>query len=629
MIAESTRAEPPAQPLGACRIADRRCRFLVWAPVAKTIELEILEPGYRRLPMRATGGGYYTATVEAIDPGTTYVYRLDGARRRPDPASRFQPDGVHGPSAVVDLRYPWTDSAWAGLPFNEYVLYELHVGTYTASGTFGGVIEHLDELRDLGVTAVQLMPVAQFPGARNWGYDGVLPYAAQHAYGGPDGLRALVNAAHQRGMAVVLDVVYNHLGPEGNYLAEFGPYFTDRYRTPWGAALNFDGAESDEVRRYFIENALFWIRDMHIDALRLDAVDSIHDRSARPFLAELAAAVRLEGERLGRAVHTIAESSLNDPRLVTPAGRGGLGIDAQWCDDLHHALQTELTGERGGPYADFRGFEDIVKAYQNGFVLDGRFSTHHRRRHGAPAPGVPPDRLVVYSQNHDQVGNRVQRERATTTLSLEQIKLAAATVILSPYTPMLFMGEEYGERAPFHYFTSYDTADLIEAVRQGRKRELAECGWPDDPADPQADETFERSKLNHSIKAEPAAQHLRAFYRCVLRLRATETPLTTGDRARMAVTRWAPARTMVVRRWSAEREVVTVFHFGPEPTSTTGDLAPGAWEKILDSREVRWGGPGARLPVRVISTGSVDFELSPNSVFAYARTHRASPPLLP
>ena len=357
------------------------------------------------------------------------------------------------------------------------------------------------------------------------------PFAVQNTYGGPDGLRRLVDAAHQRGLAVVMDVVYNHLGPEGNYLAEFGPYFTDRHHTPWGRAINFDDRDSDDVRRFFIENALSWIREFHVDALRLDAVHAIFDFSARPFLQELADAVRLEGERINRRLYTIAESSLADARLITPKQLGGCGIDGQWCDDLHHALRTELLDERGGYYADYHGFPDIVKAYRDGFVQDGCYSAYRGRRHGNSARHIDPIKLVVCSQNHDQVGNRLWGERLTELCSFERLKLAAAAVILSPFQPLLFMGEEYGETARFQFFVSHSDPELIAAVRRGRKEEFARFQWRDDPPDPQDEETFQRCKLNHGLRREGNHRVLREFYRRLIALRRTEPALAFPDRA--------------------------------------------------------------------------------------------------
>jgi len=400
----------PEITLGAVYLGGGRSRFTVWAPRARRVEVLLLSPEERVADLEEKDG-YHQATLEGVEPGSLYLYSLDGRIERPDPASRFQPKGVHGPSQVVDPAFPWADSCWSGIPLKDYVIYEIHVGTFTAQGTFEAVIAHLDELKDLGITAVELMPVAQFPGDRNWGYDGVYPFAVQDSYGGPAGFKALVNACHQKGVAVVLDVVYNHLGPEGNYLRDFGPYFTDRYRTPWGEAVNFDGPQSDEVRRFFIENALHWITEFHADALRLDAIHAILDFSAQPFLEDLTLAVKEQTEHLNRQVHLIAESDLNDTRPIRSRERGGFGLDAQWNDDFHHAVHTLLTGERAGYYRDFGRVEGLAKAWREGFIYSGEYSVHRRRRHGNSSRPIPARRFVVFAQNHDQVGNRMRGER--------------------------------------------------------------------------------------------------------------------------------------------------------------------------------------------------------------------------
>lgn len=613
---------PPS--LGATYLGDGRCRFLVWAPNVERLDLKLLDPEPRLLSMSKQQRGYYELTVDGVEPGSRYFFRIDDDRDRPDPASRFQPEGVHRPSAVVGLEFPWTDHAWRGIPLHQYITYELHVGTFTREGTFDAAIAKLDNLKELGVTAIELMPVAQFPGGRNWGYDGVQPFAVQNTYGGPDGLKRLVDAAHARGLAVVLDVVYNHLGPEGNYLAEFGHYFTDRHHTPWGSALNFDDRDSDEVRRFFIENALSWINEYHVDALRLDAVHAIYDFSARPFLQELADAVRLEGERLNRRVYTIAESSLADPRLISPQEVGGIGIDGQWCDDLHHAIRTELTDQRSGYYADYHGFPDIVKAYRDGFVQDGCFSEYRGRRHGQPADHIDPIRLVVCSQNHDQVGNRLLGERLTELVSFEALKLAAATVILSPCQPMLFMGEEYAETARFQFFISHLDSELVEAVRRGRKEEFARFRWAEEPPDPQDESTFERCKLNHDLQENGHHRVLRDFYKRLIELRKTETPLAFPDRHRMEVTVLQPDQAMAVRRWSAGREVLAIYHFGGKPVTVSvleadGMSTGGTFRKVLDSASTQWNGPGEKLPEEIAAGDDEPISLVPHSVAVYTK----------
>jgi maltooligosyltrehalose trehalohydrolase len=435
------------RPVGAILGPDGRTSFRVWAPLAQTVELHLVSPIDKVVPMQPDERGYHHTTAEA-EPGTRYLYRLDG-RELPDPASRYQPEGVHGPSEVTDPTFGWSDHTWFGLPLRDYVLYELHTGTFTPQGTFEAIVPWLSELRDLGVTVIELMPVAQFPGTRNWGYDGVYPYAPQASYGGPEGLKRLVDACHARGLGVCLDVVYNHLGPEGCYVDEFGPYFTDAYITPWGRAMNFDGPDSDEVRTFFIGNALYWFEEFHIDALRLDAVHAILDTSALPFLEELALATADLGERLNRRLHLIAESADNDARIIAPRELGGFGLDAQWNDDFHHALHALVTGERAGYYADYGDLRHLARAYADGFVYQGEYSGYRRRRHGRSSRHRGAQRFVVFTRNHDQIGNRMLGERPTVRLDVEELKLTAAVMLLSPYLPLLFMGEEYAETAPF------------------------------------------------------------------------------------------------------------------------------------------------------------------------------------
>jgi maltooligosyltrehalose trehalohydrolase len=597
---------------GAILLGDGRCRFRTWAPAAGKVELVLRAPKERLVLMEAREWGYHEAVVEDIDPGALYLYRLDGDRERPDPASRCQPEGVHGPSQVVDPRFDWTDGGWFGIPLSDYVLYELHVGTFTPEGTFDAIVPHLDSLKELGVTAVELMPVAQFPGGRNWGYDGVYLYAVQHSYGGPDGLRRLVDACHQKGLAVVLDVVYNHLGPEGNYLAEFGPYFTSRYNTPWGAALNYDDTHNDQVRRFFIDNALSWLRDFHIDALRLDAVHAIRDFSAHPFLQEMAEVAGREAERLNRRFYLIPESALNDARLIRPPAQGGYGLDAQWSDDFHHALRTLLTGDLSGYYEDFGSVEHLAKAYREGFVYSGEYSAFRRCRHGNSSRPDPARQFVVFAQNHDQVGNRMRGERLGEHVPFAGLQLAAGVVLLSPYIPLLFMGEEYGETAPFPYFVSHTDPALIEAVRKGRREEFASFRWEGEVPDPQAEETFQSAKLHHALRNEGRHARLWAFYQELLRLRRAVPALAHRSKEHQEVQGFEKQRALVVRRWCPRQgQMVAVYHFGPAVRKLTFPLPPGTWDKVLDPAEGRWGGDGPQAPDELVSDGEATLELGP------------------
>src|SRR5262245_45923324 len=386
--------------LGAVWLNDSQCKFRLWAPFSEKVGLHFVAPNDSLVWMESKRSGYHSLIVEGIKPGARYLYRLSNGKEFPDPASRFQPQGVHGPSEVIHHAFEWRDRHWSGPPIEKYVIYEMHVGTFTREGTFEAVIPHLDELADIGITAIELTPVAQFPGSRNWGYDGVYPFAVQNTYGGPAGLKKLVNACHQRGLAVVLDVVYNHVGPEGNYLPLFGPYFTERHKTPWGPAINFDDEHSAEVRHFFVSNAVDWIRDYHIDALRLDAVHAILDYSAVNFLEDVGDGVHEQGILLNRRVYVIVESAINDARLVRPKELGGYGLDAQWSDDFHHALHTVLTKERAGYYVDFGHFQHMAQAFSEGFVYSGH-SDARGRRHGNSSREASPAKFVVYAQNHD------------------------------------------------------------------------------------------------------------------------------------------------------------------------------------------------------------------------------------
>lgn len=571
------------------------------------------------VPMQTRERGYHEVSVENMGSGAFYYYRLDGARERPDPASRFQPQGVHGPSRVTHPDFAWEDQSWSGLALRDYIIYELHVGSFTPEGAFDAIIPYLDEFKELGITAIELMPVAQFPGDRNWGYDGAYPYAAQNSYGGPEDLMKLVNACHQSDLAVILDVVYNHLGPEGNYLADFGPYFTERYKSPWGPALNFDGPYSDEVRRFFIENALYWITEFHVDALRLDAVHAILDHSPRPFLLELGEAVHEQAKRLRRQIYLIPESDANDARLVRSTNLGGYGLDAQWNDDFHHSLRALLTGEKIGYYQDFGRLEQLAKAFREGFVYSGEYSLFRRRRHGSPSRDIPAERFVVFAQNHDQVGNRMLGDRLSQTVSFEALKLAAGAVILSPFIPLVFMGEEYGETAPFQYFISHSDPELVAAVRRGRREEFRGFQWKGEIPDPQDEETFLRSKLNHRLRQQGHHRVLRGFYRELIRLRRNIPALARLSKRAMEVIGHEKDKVLLVRRWTERQEVLIVFHFAQKDASVSLTIPRGHWHKLLDSADERWQGGGATVPQKFSCEGETHLRLSPTAFALFAR----------
>jgi maltooligosyltrehalose trehalohydrolase len=580
--------------------------------------------------MTKDSAGFHNLDVPELAPEATYLYRLDSSDEWPDPASRSQPYGVHGPSQIIDPQsFCWNSAErkpqLKALSLPSAVLYELHVGTFTPEGTFDGVIPHLDELADLGVTTIEIMPVAQFPGSRNWGYDGTYIYAPQNSYGGAAGLHRLVDAAHARGLTVVLDVVYNHLGPEGNYLGKFGHYFTTRYRTPWGSALNFDGPDSGPVRDFFISNALYWLEQYRIDGLRLDAIDRIYDLGAHHFLAELKESVQDLEKRTGRKIVLIAESDLNDRKVLDPPDRGGYALDAQWSDDFHHSLHTLLTGETAGYYADFGTLEHLATTLRQGWYYDGQYSVFRRRKHGNSPRDIPTEHFVVCSQNHDQVGNRAMSDRLSSLVDLAGLKLAAAVTLLSPFVPMLFMGEEYGEPAPFLYFTSHEDPDLIAAVRKGRQAEFAAFGWTNQLPDPQSASTFRDATLQHSRKNQHPHKSLWALYRQLIALRAK---YCLGHPAPVEITAHESEKVLVVFRESSPA-LLMIFYFGATPTQFTISFPHGGrhggWRIILDSTDD--SGPARDERHRVqspsISSASatpVTLDLSPRSFLIFENT---------
>jgi maltooligosyltrehalose trehalohydrolase len=526
--------------------------FEVWAPNAKNVKVKLHDRFHQ---LERQNRGYWRSTVQEAGPGQDYFYVLDDIDPPlPDPRSPFQPEGVNGPSRLIDQSaFRWTDQNWQAPPLTGAIIYELHIGTFTPEGTFDSAIERLDHLRELGVTHVELMPVNEFPGKHGWGYDGVDLYAPHHAYGGPEGLKRLVDACHNKRLALLLDVVYNHLGPVGNYLSRFGPYFNENYHTPWGAAVNLDGPGSTEVRRFFCDNALMWLRDYHFDGLRLDAVHAFLDRSATHFLEQLAIEVDALETQIERHLVLIAESDLNQPLIVTPREANGYGIDAQWSDDFHHALHTVLTGETDGYYSDFGSLAQLGKALGSVFVYDGQYAEHRKRVHGRPVNGLSGTRFLGYLQNHDQIGNRAQGDRSSHLLSENRLKVAAALVLLSPFVPMLFQGEEFASSSPFQYFTDHDDLDIGKAVTEGRRREFASFGWnPEDVPNPQDPNTFERSKLKwDEINQEPHRSMLE-WHRALIRLRHSDPDLSNGRLDEVKVDVDEERQTLTMRRGKFE-----------------------------------------------------------------------------
>jgi maltooligosyltrehalose trehalohydrolase len=589
------------QTLGAVHLGDHHYQFRLWAPKAKTVQLHLLHPNAQLLDMQREEGGYFQVTVHDLYPGTRYFFRING-QDRPDPASHCQPEGVHGPSQIIPPDFPWEDAGWQGIPLEDYIFYELHVGVFTHEGTFDAIIPYLDTLKALGITAIELMPIAQFPGMRNWGYDGVYPYAPQVSYGDSDGLRRLINACHQRGLAIVLDVVYNHFGPEGNYVQEYGEYFTDAYKSAWGNAVNFDQEQSDEVRRFFIENALHWFVDFHVDALRLDATHTIMDFSAYTFLEQLSESVERIRPQVGRSIYLIAENAKNDVRTVLPVSEHGLGMDAQWNDDFHHALRTLMTCDQTGYYQDYGDLSQLAKAYAEGFYFSGQYSYKLERCFGTNSVDVPPERFVVFAYNHDQIGNRAYGERLGQYLDFDELKLAASVVILSPYLPLLFMGEEYNEPAPFLYFTDFDEKDVADGVRDGREKETAPSNdGEDETPNPESYSTFFRCKLNFALHQQRHHGILWRFYQKLIYLRKTIPALRHLSKQHIDVTVDDSGHVMIVRRWHENSQVLAFYNFHNEPAAMT--LPVGSWALCLDSGAAEWSKDGANQPAQEAANG--------------------------
>lgn len=595
--------------------------FKVWAPFREKVLLHIVAPIAQKIPMLKDEDGCFSVKI-AKSPGVRYFYELDGDGIFPDPASQFQPLDVHGPSEVVDHKaYTWGDAAWKGKPLQELVLYELHVGTFTPEGTFEAIIAKLDYLLDVGINAIELMPIAQFPGSRNWGYDGVYPFAVQASYGGPEGLKRLVDSCHQKGIAVFLDVVYNHLGPEGNYFGQFGPYFTEKYGTPWGSALNFDGDYCDPVREYFTDNALYWFEKYHLDGLRLDAIHMIYDSSAISFWELLYNKVKHLEQRLGRPLYMTAESDFNSPKVMKAPEQGGLGFHAQWLDDFQHAVYVLLDRNGWVRYQDYGKMEQLAKALKEGFVHSGEYVAARKKKYGASSAGMSGDRFIAFNQNHDQIGNRAHGERFSVLMNLDQLKIAAAVLLLAPYVPMLFMGEEYAEDNPFVYFMSHSDADLIKAVQEGRKKDFGGHAWELAPYDPQDPQTFERAKLGWGKRGKGAHKIMLEWHKMLIALRNTEPVLKNfnkNDVHAQAISE----KALVLHRQTegGKSHMVAVFNFSEDPLLFTLPNWAHIWTKVVDSKEERWqleDNANARSYALLVAMDQETISIAPQGVVVY------------
>lgn len=551
--------------------------------------LHIVKPFDKEYVMRKSDEGYFSVDVATGEKQLHYFFKPDDEKDLPDPASHFQPEGVHGPSQTIEHNtYHWNDTGWKGLPLSEMIIYELHVGLFTPEGTFEAIIPRLNELKALGINALELMPVAQFPGNRNWGYDGVYPYAVQNSYGGPDGLKKLVDACHQKGTAVLLDVVYNHLGPEGNYFSQFGPYFTKTYCTPWGDAINFDGEWSDGVREYFSENVIHWFQIYHIDGLRCDAIHAVFDNGAVHFWELTTQKVKALEEKSDRPFYLIAESDLNNPKVVRPPVEGGYGFDAQWLDDFHHALYTFINPSDQQRYYDFVTIEQLVKGYNDGFVHSGEWVKFRKRKHGASSAGIPGDKFVVFNQNHDQIGNRADGKRLCMLVNPERVKLASAAILLAPYIPMLFMGEEYADESPFFYFVSHSDEQLIKAVQKGRQKEFEAFGFDENIPDPQDEDTFLQSKIDWTKRTDGYHNIILKWHKALITLRKEQNALKDFQK-RNARAEVINEKTFVLFRHTGgiEEKLMCLFNFSDATVPYHFNFENKAY-KILDSKDKQW-----------------------------------------
>ena len=565
--------------------------------------------------------GYFTVDVPDAKGGCRYYFRPDDEKDVADVASNFQPEDTLGPSEVVDhTAYKWNDTGWTGIPQQDMVLYEVHVGTFTKEGTFEAMIPYLDDIAGSGINAIELMPVAQFSGSRNWGYDGTYPYAVQHSYGGPTGLKKLVDACHQRGIAVFLDVVYNHIGPEGNNFSEYAPYFSSRYKVPWGTAINFDDEYSDGVREYFSENAMYWFETFHIDGLRLDAVHEIYDRNAENFWQLLHNKTRFLEQKVGRRLYTMAESDFNSPKVTRHPDAGGMGFDAQWLDDFHHILYVMLDPAGQDRYADYARIEQLAKAYTDGFVHSGEYVGFRKRTHGASSAGIPGYNFVVFNMNHDQIGNRIKGERLSMLVNFEKQKLAAAALMLSPYIPLLFMGEEYGEDTPFYFFVSHHNPDAVKGVQEGRRKEFEKFGLKEGEnfPDPAADETFYNCVPQWSKRKEGKYKIMLAWNTHLIHLRRTNSILHNFNKSNVNAFPLGSKGLIIHRQTDDGREhLFCCLNLGDEEISYRLPQYTTQWKKILDSKEEQWMWDEEANPQPEVVTTD-EMKLRPNSVVVYS-----------
>jgi maltooligosyltrehalose trehalohydrolase len=577
--------------IGASYLGSNKCRFTVWAPEKQKMVLHITHPSEQKIEMQKDDEGYFSIEVET-PAGTKYLYIIDDAEKGlPDPASQFQSEGVHGASEVIDHNsYKWNDGNWQGIALEEMILYELHIGTFTEQGTFESAIQKLDLLTEVGINAIEIMPVAQFPGNRNWGYDGVYPYAVQNSYGGPEGLKKLVDACHQEGIAIFLDVVYNHQGPEGNYIEQFAPYFTDHYKTPWGKAINYDSDWSDGVREFYSDNAVYWLQNFHIDGLRFDAIHAIYDYGAVHFWELTHEKIKQLENKTKRQYHTIAESDLNAPRVIQPIDQSGYGFTAQWLDDFHHAIYVMLDKEGKERYTGFGELQQLAKGFCEGFVHSGEYVDFRKRKFGRTSAGIPGNKFVAFINNHDQAGNRIDGARLCSLIDTDLSKIATAMLLLSPYIPMLFMGEEYGDESPFYYFISHSDKDLIKAVQEGRKEEFRQyVKAGQEFPDPQSEDVFNQSKLKWQNRSEGKHNILLQWHKLLIDLRKTHPALKNFSKECIHAEVLQQDGLILHRKdESGKKELLALFNISSNDLSYFLPGNNGSWRKLIDSTHAQW-----------------------------------------
>ncbi len=594
--------------------------FTVWAPQKDSMFLHIIKPHDRKIEMQKDKKGYFIVALKEAKPGWQYYYRPNDEKDVADVASNFQPEDTLGPSEIVDHNaYKWNDKDWKGVPQQDMVFSEIHVGTFTGDGTFEAIIPYLNDIAESGINAIELMPVGQFSGHKNWGYDGTYPYAVHLSYGGPEGLKKLVDACHQKGIAVFLDVVYNHVGPEGNNFEEYAPYFSKRYQVPWGTAINFDDEYCDGVREYFSENAIYWFDKFHIDGLRLDAVHEIYDRNAINFWQILHDKIKFLEQQVGRRLYIMAESDFNSPKVTKHPDDGGMGFDAQWLDDFHHILYVLLDPAGQNRYKDFGMMEQLAKVYTDGFIHSGEWVGFRNRTHGASSAGVPGYNFVVFNMNHDQVGNRIKGERLSMLVSFEKQKLAAAALMLSPYIPLLFMGEEYGEDTPFYFFVSHHNKDAVKGVQEGRKEEFTKFGLKEGEnfPDPAADEIFNACKLQWNKRKEGKYKIILEWNKMLIQLRRTNSILHNFNKSNVKAIPLGQEGLIIHRQTDDGREhLFCCLNISDKELTYTLPPYAKQYKKLIDSKEQQWMWDEKSDPYPD-EIGNEEIKLKPFSVVVY------------